>query len=118
MDKDDLQCIRTRKKKTQNILSKENKYSRRKFNSKVIGGIIAFAVSPNLLAQDILRSKKEVEWYNAKDIGVEGKGWANTKRYFDRLPSKAEGVVRNPVWNLSRHSAGMCFRFITDSPNI
>ena len=62
--------------------------------------------------------KEEVDWYNVKDIGVEGKGWTDTKRYFDRLPSKAEGVVRNPVWNLSRHSAGMCLRFITDSPNI
>ena len=118
MDKDNLQGIRTRKKRTQNTLSEENKYSRRKFNSQVIGGVIAFAVSPNLLAQDILRSKKEVEWYSAEDIGVEGKGWANTKRYFDRLPSIAEGVVRDPVWELSRHSAGMCVRFISDSPNI
>ena len=65
MDKDDLQCIITRKKRTQNTLSDGNKYSRRKFNSQVIGGVIAFAVSPNLLAQDILRSKKEVEWYSA-----------------------------------------------------
>lgn len=118
MDKDDLQCIITRKKRTQNTLSDGNKYSRRKFNSQVIGGVIAFAVSPNLLAQDILRSKKEVEWYNAEDIGVEGKGWADTKRYFDRLPSKAEGIVRDPVWELSKHSAGMCVRFISDSPNI
>ena len=42
----------------------------------------------------------------------------NLRSHFDRLPSKAEGVVRDPVWNLSRHSAGMCMRFVTDSPNI
>ena len=75
-------------------------------------------LSPNLFAHNPSILKEEIDWYNVKDIGVEGKGWTNTKRYFDRLPSKAEGVVRDPVWNLSRHSAGMCMRFVTDSPNI
>tara|TARA_B100001769_G_scaffold216597_1_gene176244 strand:+ start:1490 stop:2626 length:1137 start_codon:yes stop_codon:yes gene_type:complete len=97
---------------------KNNQYSRRKFNSQMLSGVITLGLSPSLLAQNTSIIKEEIDWYNAKDIGVEGKGWTDTKRYFDRLPSKAEGVVRNPVWNLSRHSAGMCLRFITDSPNI
>ncbi|MEM8486799.1 MAG: SGNH/GDSL hydrolase family protein [Bacteroidota bacterium] len=57
-------------------------------------------------------------WHNVQDWGIEGKGWTNTSRYFDRLPTKAEGVVREPVWDLSRHSAGMVTRFITDAPAI
>jgi len=40
------------------------------------------------------------------------------KRFYDRLPAKAEGVVRDAVWNLSRDSAGMLVRFETDSPEI
>ena len=97
---------------------KNNHYSRRRFTSQLFGGVITLGLSPSLFPQNPLMLKEEVDWYNVKDIGVEGKGWTDTKRYFDRLPSKAEGVVRNPVWNLSRHSAGMCLRFITDSPNI
>ena len=93
-------------------------YNRRKFTSHLLGGVFTMGLSPNLFAHNLSILKEEIDWYNVKDIGVEGKGWTNTKRYFDRLPSKAEGVVRDPVWNLSRHSAGMCMRFITDSPNI
>ena len=35
-----------------------------------------------------------------------------------RLPGKAEGVVRPPVWSLSRHSAGLCARFVSDAKEI
>jgi len=57
-------------------------------------------------------------WHDVKDWGVEGKGWAETLRYFDRFPSKAEKAIPQPVWDLSRHSAGMLVRFETDSPAI
>ncbi|MGW8178576.1 MAG: SGNH/GDSL hydrolase family protein, partial [bacterium] len=39
-------------------------------------------------------------------------------RFYDRLPAKAEGMVREPVWNLSHHSAGMLTRFETDADEI
>src|SRR5262249_3188476 len=54
-------------------------------------------------------------WYDVRLLGVEGQGWADTKAPFDRLPAKAEGLVRKPVWDLSRHSAGLCVRFVTDA---
>ena len=59
-----------------------------------------------------------VAFYNVQDWGVEGRGWNDTRRYFDRLPGKAEGVVREPVWGLSRDSAGMVARFETDATEI
>jgi lysophospholipase L1-like esterase len=59
-----------------------------------------------------------VAWYDVQQWGVEGRGWTDVKRYFDRLPAKAEGVVRPPVWSLSRHSAGMCVHFCTDASEI
>ncbi len=59
-----------------------------------------------------------IAWYNVQDWGVEGKGWEETEAYYDRLPAKAKGVVRDPVWNLSRHSAGICFHFETDATEI
>jgi len=57
-------------------------------------------------------------WHNVQDWGVEGKGWDETERYFDRLPAKAKSMVRGPVWGLSRHSSGMCVRFETDATSI
>lgn len=56
-------------------------------------------------------------WHDVAEWGVEGQAWepAALKARYDRLPAKAESVVRPPVWNLSRHSAGLAFRFNTDA---
>ncbi len=57
-------------------------------------------------------------WFDAKDLGIEGKGWMDTKHSYDRLPAKAEGVVRDAVWWLSHDSAGIAVRFVTDATAI
>jgi len=57
-------------------------------------------------------------WYDACGLTIEGQGWSETKSAYDRLPGKAEGMVRPAVWNLSRHSAGIAVRFTTDAPAI
>ena len=59
--------------------------------------------------------KADLLWYDIRLLGVEGQGWKDTKAPFDRLPAKAEGKVREAVWGLSRHSAGLCVRFVTDA---
>lgn len=59
-----------------------------------------------------------VAWYNAADWGVNGKGWADTVSYYDRLPAKAKDVVRPEVWSRSLTSAGMYIEFETDSTTI
>lgn len=65
-------------------------------------------------------AEKGLLWYDALQIGLEGQGWSGDalKTPYDRLPAKAEGVVRPPVWNLSLHSAGMALHFVTDSKTI
>jgi hypothetical protein len=60
-------------------------------------------------------SSTNVRWFDIRELGLEGQGWTDTAAPFDRLPSRAEGVVREPVWNLSRHSAGLAVRFVTDA---
>ena len=97
---------------------KTKNYHRRQFINQILGGSMTLAFTPNLFAQNFNFSEDDVDWYDVKEFGVEGKGWSETKKYFDRLPAKAEGFVRDQVWNLSRDSAGMCFRFVSDSPNI
>jgi lysophospholipase L1-like esterase len=58
---------------------------------------------------------QEVQWRDAVSLEVEGKGWAQTAGPFDRLPDSAQSKVSPAVWNLSKHSAGICVRFATDA---
>ena len=97
---------------------KTKNYQRRQFINQILGGSMTLAFTPNLFAQNLNFSEDDVDWYDVKEFGVEGKGWSETKKYFDSLPAKAEGFVSDQVCNLSRASAGMCFRFVSDSPNI
>ncbi len=79
----------------------------------------ATARCKNGFSQDLETQTKTV-WHDVRQWGVEGKGWneSETEKYFDRLPKRANGVVRDAVWNLSRHSAGMLTRFRTDADEI
>ncbi|MGE3778269.1 MAG: N,N-dimethylformamidase beta subunit family domain-containing protein, partial [Pirellulaceae bacterium] len=60
----------------------------------------------------------KVLWYDIVDLGVEGQGWRDTLAPFDRLPGRAQGSVREAVWGLSRQSAGLCVRFVTDARSL
>ena len=57
-------------------------------------------------------------WTDIRDLGVEGQGWRDVAQPYDRLPAKAEGKVPPAVWNLSRHSAGMHIRFVSDTTEL
>jgi hypothetical protein len=59
-----------------------------------------------------------LRWHDIADLTIEGKGWPDTADTYDRLPARAEGVVRDPVWNLSRQTAGLCAQFVTDASAI
>ena len=61
---------------------------------------------------------EKIVWTDIRQFGVEGRGWDDTKSFYDRLPAKAERLVRKPVWDLSRNSAGLCVRFVTDATEI
>lgn len=71
-------------------------------------------------ADERLSFKEEngIQWYDVRQLGIEGQGWTETKALYDRLPAKAEGKVREAVWNLSRDSAGMAVRFVTEATTI
>lgn len=96
-------------------------YSRMNFPSRLslvptLGLLLA---TGQFIAQTTAKEGSD-EWYTMSAIGVEGQGWPkeDLKFRYDRLPAKAEKIVRKPVWDLSRHSAGLCFRFNTDSTSI
>ncbi|HEX8524344.1 MAG TPA: SGNH/GDSL hydrolase family protein [Tepidisphaeraceae bacterium] len=60
----------------------------------------------------------DLAWNDVSKWPIEGRAFADTELPFDRLPARAKGVVRPEVWSLSRHSAGMSFRFESDAPEI
>ena len=90
--------------------------------------LVALLLATPLLAQQQPAAKPaaakpapiEVAWHDVTKWGVEGRGWGDQerKRWFDRLPAKAEGKVTPAVWSLSRDSAGMMVRFQTDAKSI
>jgi hypothetical protein len=77
-------------------------------------------VSPTWLsgAELAFTESDGVRWYEIRQLGVEGQGWSEVASPYDRLPEKAHGVVRDAVWNLSRDSAGMAVRFVSEATAI
>ncbi|MEZ4995569.1 MAG: SGNH/GDSL hydrolase family protein, partial [Saprospiraceae bacterium] len=63
-----------------------------------------------------------IQWWNPAEHEfpvIEGQGWTEgIESFYDRLPAKAKGVVRDPVWNLSKHTAGMMIRFRSNAEEI
>ncbi len=57
-------------------------------------------------------------WYDLALLPLEGKAWEDVNGRYGRLPARAEGIVREEVWSLSGHSAGLCVRFATDATRI
>lgn len=97
-----------------------------RFRYTIAGALLIVLAGPSLRAAertvDPARARIDTAdstaWYDARELTVEGKGWNDTKAFFDRLPSRAEGVVRAPVWGLSRQSAGISVGFVTSAPEI
>ena len=48
-----------------------------------------------------------IQWSDVATLTVEGKGFDDVEAFYDRLPARAQGSVPDPVWNLSRDSAGI-----------
>ncbi len=66
----------------------------------------------------IVNAEPQLRWVDVKELCIEGKGWTDTKHFYDRFPAKAEGLIRKSVWDLSENSAGICVRFKTDATSI
>jgi hypothetical protein len=69
-------------------------------------------------AVGVAAAKESLTWHAVAPANIEGQGWTDVKSPFDRLPARAEGVVRPPVWNLSHNSAGLYVNFNTNAPRI
>jgi hypothetical protein len=79
--------------------------------------LVCFFVFPFFISAQTI-TETNLKWHDVRNLTVEGKGWAETANFYDRLPAKAEKSVRPEVWKLAQNSAGISVRFITDADSI
>ncbi|MDF1849992.1 MAG: SGNH/GDSL hydrolase family protein [Verrucomicrobiales bacterium] len=85
-----------------------------------LSALFALGAMPLLALAEPSSKDESIVWHDVSDWNVEGQAWPveELASRFDRLPAKAEKIVRAPVWNLSRHSSGISFQFTTDATEI
>lgn len=70
----------------------------------------------------LLSAHAQWTWKNPMEAGypvVQNQGWtAEIGNTYTRLPQRAKALVRQPVWDLSRNSAGLAIHFYSDAPEI
>jgi len=59
-----------------------------------------------------------ISWFDISKWGIEGKGWDDTQRFYDRLPWRAKRSLPQSVWDLSRSATGMSASFETNAARI
>lgn len=70
----------------------------------------------------LLNHVLSTQWYNPLSAGVpviQNQGWTHEiGQQYQRLPDRAKGVVRDPVFALSKNTAGLAIHFNTDAKDI
>ncbi len=85
-----------------------------------VGGAFAQAIDaakydPRMALENAVVDTNGVKWIDGKFLPLEGKCFADTDDFYDRLPKNVTTNVNNGVRGMKHHSAGMQFRFRTDS---
>jgi GDSL-like Lipase/Acylhydrolase family/N-terminus of Esterase_SGNH_hydro-type len=76
---------------------------------------IALVLSVVLALHPNRASAEDVRWRDAASFEIEGRGWVKTAGPYDRLPDSARNKVSKTAWDLSKETAGVCIRFVTDA---
>ena len=92
--------------------------------ASLIFGLISFAAfanqseiakwDPNMAQRDAVVTNG-VKWIDGRALPIEGRAFDDTACYYDRLPSNVTAAVNGGVRSMKNHTAGMQFRFATDS---
>lgn len=83
---------------------------------EVLGVLMFLTVIP--IASNAQENAIPWHWIDAVKLTVAGQGWQDTQLPYDRLPAKAEMLVRKPVWDLSHNTAGVSIRFVSDATKL
>jgi hypothetical protein len=69
------------------------------------------------ISQEASKKEENIKYYGKEYFLIEGTGIAETEKEspYDRLPVSYKEKVRPPVWDLSKNSAGISVRFLSNS---
>jgi lysophospholipase L1-like esterase len=77
---------------------------------------------PLFLFTAFARAQTNLIWWKPSDSKfpvIDGQAWSNEMRdTIQRFPPRAEALVRKAVWGLSRSSAGLSIRFVSNAAQI
>ena len=59
-----------------------------------------------------------LKWIDGRTLPLEGRAFDDTAAYYDRLPANVSTNVNGGVRSMKHHTAGMQFRFTTDSKRL
>ena len=77
----------------------------------------AGAFDPDMVIPDVIISDG-VKWIDGRYLPIEGRAFDGTEQYYDRLPTNVTTGVNGAVRTAKHHTAGMQFRFSTDSTSL
>ena len=77
----------------------------------------AGAFDPDMEIPDVVISDG-VKWIDGRYLPIEGRAFDGTEQYYDRLPTNVTTGVNSAVRTAKHHTAGMQFRFSTDSTKL
>ncbi|MFC2123261.1 SGNH/GDSL hydrolase family protein [Bacteroidota bacterium] len=82
--------------------------------------ILIIGASTTAIAQDNISEGDNIKYFGKEYFLIEGTSidYSVKEDTYDRLPLSYKDKVREPVWNLSKNSAGISVRFFSDSPII
>ena len=75
------------------------------------------AFDPDMVIPDVVISDG-VKWIDGQYLPIEGRAFDGTEQYYDRLPTNVTESVNSAVRTMKHHTAGMQFRFSTDSTSL
>ena len=93
----------------------------------VLGGLVSLAAvaqqseiakfDPNMAQKNAVVTNG-VKWIDGKYLPIEGRAFNDTEHYYDRLPKNVTTNVNGGVRAMKHNTAGMQFRFTTDSKKL
>ena len=94
----------------------------------IIVPLVAFAASaaeidvskfdPRMAVENAVVDTNGIKWIDGRYLPIEGRAFDDTDHYYDRLPSNVTVKVNGGVRSMKHHTAGMQFRFTTDSKKL
>ena len=82
------------------------------------GGHEVAEFDPRMAVSNAKTDASGVKWIDGLYLPLEGRMFSNTDAFYDRLPSNVTANVNEGVRSMKHHTAGMQFRFKTDSRKI